>query len=256
MKHPFFAFLGSKYPLALEQQYERILCRIEELWNRPEIEDYFSDLIVDRRGGRKGFPKPVLDEILMLRDIQRSEKLRKADEKERALAELRRRGIPLGRDEFLAAVKLGDRGLVDLLVQANVNIHVVDDDGTPPLIIALRQGFTVIASILVRAGADVNQYDRLGETPLLLACGKPGKGYREVAEELIIRGAHINERDRNGYTPLMLSLAIGDEEIAAMLVERGADVNAGTLSGITPLSLARASGNPRLVELLTARGAR
>ena len=55
MKHPRFESLGDQYPHSLENRFDRILTKIDELWDRPEIEDYFSDLIIDNRGGRQGF---------------------------------------------------------------------------------------------------------------------------------------------------------------------------------------------------------
>lgn len=57
MKHSLFAFLGKDYPHALEDQYDRILINIEKLWGTSQLDDYFSDLIIDRRGNRRGFPK-------------------------------------------------------------------------------------------------------------------------------------------------------------------------------------------------------
>src|SRR5690349_25036262 len=95
MKHRRFEFLGEQYPRALEDRFDRILTKIDELWDRPEIEDYFSDLIIDKRGGRQGFPKEVLAEIMMLRDAREAETLRVAHEKEEALRKLRQRGLAL-----------------------------------------------------------------------------------------------------------------------------------------------------------------
>lgn len=256
MKHSLFAFLGKDYPHALEDRYDRILINIEKLWGTSQLDDYFSDLIIDRRGNRRGFPKDVLENIIMLRQVHLSESLRKIDERKRALAELNQRGIPVTREEFLKAVNAGDRALVDLFVQSNFNIHVTDDDGNSPLLTAIKSGFTVVANILISAGVEVNAYDKMGETPLLLTCGKKTEGYRTVAEGLINRGAYINERDRNGHTPLMLSIAGGTEDISELLIEKGADVNAGTRSGVTPLSLARASGQTRVMELLFIKGAK
>jgi tankyrase len=256
MKHSLFEFLGKDYPHALEEKYDRVLTRIEQLWGKPEIEDYFSDLIIDRRGGRRGFPKDALDEIILLRQLHRSETFRKADEREHALAELKRLGIPLTREEFLNAVNAGDQGLVDLFVQSSFNIHVLDDDGNSPLLIAIKNGYTVVATILIKAGVEVNEYDKMGETPLLLTCGKKTQGFKSIAERLITRGAYINERDRNGFTPLMLSISAGTDDISELLIEKGADVNAGTRKGITPLSLAMSSGNTPIAELLLSKGAK
>lgn len=256
MKHSLFEMLGKDYPHALEKKFDRILTEIEKLWGTPAIEDYFSDLIIDRRGNRKGFPKDVMDEIIMLRQLHRTETFKKADDKERALAELKNRGISLTNEEFLSAVAAGDRELVDLFVQGNFNIHTSDENGDSPLLIAIKKGYTVVANILIKAGAEVNKYDKMGETPLLLTCGKKTEGYKSIAESLISRGAYINERDRNGFTPLMLSILAGTDEITALLIEKRADVNAGTRSGITPMSLATSSGNGRMVELLLKNGAR
>src|SRR5689334_15651998 len=131
MKHARFEFLGEQYPHALEDRFDRILTKIDELWDRPEIDDYFSDLIIDKRGGRQGFPKEVLADILMLREVREAETLRLAHQRENALRQLQQRGMALTQEQFLGAVRSGNQSLVDLFVQAGANIHVADPDGTP-----------------------------------------------------------------------------------------------------------------------------
>jgi len=256
MKHPRFEFLGEQYPHALEQRFDRILTKIDELWDRAELQEYFSDLIIDKRGGRRGFPKEVLNEIVMLRDLREAEILRIAHQKENALRELKQRGLALTSEQFLGAVKSGDQALVDLFVQAGVNIRVTDSDGTPVLILAMKHGYSIIANLLIKAGADVNATDRMGVSPLLLACGKKTSGFRAVAQELIKRGAYINVRDPLRYTPLLLALSGGTVEVAELLIESGAELNVRTRNGDTPLSLARQRGNHSIAELLVSKGAK
>lgn len=253
MKHPFFAEMGDGYPSALEAQFDRILAKIEELWDTPAIDDYFSDLLIDKRGGRRGFPPAVLADIVRLAGYRESTILKQAERREDARLELLKRGIEPTSENFLRAVEAGEKEMLDLLIRAGVNIHVKDAHGTPALITALVKGYTIVAQMLVKAGADVNERDRRGLTPLLLACGKPVQGYRTVAEALINKGAQINVRDSLGNTPLLLALSGGTEHIAESLIERGADISVCTRNGETPLLLARQSGNAHLIELLLIR---
>lgn len=255
MKHPLFECLGDKYPSSLEERYDRILLKIEQLWDTAEINDYFNDLIIDKRGGRQGFPSDVLQDIIGLMEFRESETMRKAQDKENAIRELEQRGIGLNKEQFFHALLNGDQALIDLFVQANFNIHIVDAHGTPPLLIALKKGYTVIARILLNAGADVNASDKIGLTPILLACGKPTYGFKAIAEMLIKKGANIGVRDRLGFTPLLLALSGGTVEIAELLIERGADISARNRDGQTALSLAEKAGNAHIVELLLSKGA-
>lgn len=255
MKHPLFDLMGDDYPIHLEQQFDRILSKIESLWDTPDIHDYFSDLLIDKRGGRQGFPQEVLNEIIRLREFRELETLRQAETKEDAIDALNEMGITLNRNNYLHALHKGDREVVDLFVRANFNVQSPDEDGTPPILVALKKGYTVVAQILLKAGADVNGKDRLGLTPLLVACGKPTIGYRAIAEALVMKGAFINIRDRLGYTPLLLALSGGTVEVAELLIERGADLAARTRDGQTALSLAEKAGNTHIVELLKEKGA-
>ena len=51
-------------PGALARRFPRIANALAALWARPvEAADYLNDLLVDRRGGRQGFPLEVLDEL-------------------------------------------------------------------------------------------------------------------------------------------------------------------------------------------------
>lgn len=250
MKHPLFEDMGDDYPRHLEEQFDRILTRIEQLWDLPELDDYFSDLLIDKRGGRQGFPKEVLNDILRVRAFRESESLSAAERTEDARRELARRGLMLERADFFRALDAGDIELIDLYVRARFNIHIADERGATPMLAALKRGYTVIAGILLKAGSDVNAPDRLGLTPLLVACGKASEGYRNITEILIRKGARINVRDPLGNTPFLLAVSGGMLDIAALLLERGADPKAVNRKGENAYMLAQGHADPTLIERL------
>ena len=243
MNHPLFSAMEKDYPFYLEEHFNRILVKIVELWDTPLLHDYFSDLLIDKRGGRQGFPSEAVKELVMLREYHELETFRAAERKEDALVQLEERHIPLSDEGFLKVFREGNQEEVDLFVRANYPLPA-EDDGTPLLLTALKRGHTVVAKIVLEAGADVDARDAMGLTPLLFACGKTTKGYRTIAEGLIARGANVNIRHRFGFTPLLLALSGGMFDIAKLLVEHGADVHARSAKGETTLDLAIAGGTP------------
>jgi hypothetical protein len=58
-------------PVALLRQFPRLVNALAHAWGVPdEFERVLDDLIVDRRGGRQGFPPEVTGELLLLRDYR------------------------------------------------------------------------------------------------------------------------------------------------------------------------------------------
>jgi len=56
------------YPIALAKKFPRIANVLATFWTRPDaLTNYLTELLVDRRGGRKGFPLDVLYELHQLR---------------------------------------------------------------------------------------------------------------------------------------------------------------------------------------------
>lgn len=54
-------------PLSLAMRFPRIVNRMARFWDSPKvIDEYLDELLVDRRGKRKGFPKRVLEELCAL----------------------------------------------------------------------------------------------------------------------------------------------------------------------------------------------
>ena len=56
-------------PLGLLQSLPRIANTIAHLWqDNAALRAYLDDLLVDRRGGRRGFPPEIQNELLVLRE--------------------------------------------------------------------------------------------------------------------------------------------------------------------------------------------
>ncbi len=61
---------GLIYPQALVKKYSRIANHMVELRFSPDLlREYFRGLLEDTRGGRRGFPVDVLDDIRHLHDV-------------------------------------------------------------------------------------------------------------------------------------------------------------------------------------------
>ncbi len=62
---------AGRRPLALCMQFPRVANRIAWHWHDPvQAHAVLEDLLHDRRGGRAGFPAPVLQELRRLRDFR------------------------------------------------------------------------------------------------------------------------------------------------------------------------------------------
>jgi hypothetical protein len=60
-------------PLVLANQFPRIVNRLSRFWDSPRMmDDYFQQLLMDRRSKRKGFPKKILDELYALAEHYRA----------------------------------------------------------------------------------------------------------------------------------------------------------------------------------------
>lgn len=250
MKYPLFSALGDEYPFALEDKYERILKKINDLWHDPDIDAYFTSLLIDTRGARKGFEQDVFKDIQRLHKYHEYFRLTQAADRFAALRELEARRAAFTRERFAEAVAEGDQALVDLFIRGGMNPRATDEKGNPLLLIALRNGFSIVAHILIKAGADVDVIDSLGFTPLLLACGKTTSGYQEVAKAIIHKGANVNARDPIGWTPLFLAVSNGSMEIAYLLLVYGADAKVKTKKGESLTEIANKFGNSRLLSQL------
>lgn len=57
-------------PVALLQQFPRVANGLARAWtDKTAVRDYLDELLIDRRGGRRGFPPEVHHELLVLREL-------------------------------------------------------------------------------------------------------------------------------------------------------------------------------------------
>jgi hypothetical protein len=62
------ALPAAARPTALARHYPRIVNRVAELWSQPrQCERYLDELMLDRRGDRKGFASAVASELAALK---------------------------------------------------------------------------------------------------------------------------------------------------------------------------------------------
>jgi len=74
------------------------------------------------------------------------------------------------RNEFIKAMKFDDVNTVKSLISQGINPNLVDLNGNPMLVLAIKdRSYKVIDVLLVSKGMDVDLSNKQGETPLMMA---------------------------------------------------------------------------------------
>lgn len=150
------------------------------------------------------------------------------------------------------ASALGEPERVTELLEANpALVNHKGRQGRTPLHDAVRLGQKDVVELLIDRGADMTATDGMGWTPLYNVLDT---GHIDVASLLLARGASPNARDSKGQTPLHLAAATGDHQFASILLSKGADANINDDWGSTPIMIAELRNNKPLVEILRQHG--
>lgn len=248
----------DKYPYLLEQRYTRILNRIAELWLTPQLDHYFEELLVDRRGGRQGFAAEVMSELMALYAKHTSIVAANAKDPldpwgfEAMRKELQEMGVDCTQRRMLQAVEKGDVRILEKLIRAGMDVNHIGDGGWTPLMVAAFNGQEQAALMLIEAGATVNARDKSGYSPLHWAAMN---GYVQAASVLMRKGAIVNLQNNFGWTPLLHAAGRGHHHVVKALLENDAHPDLTDKEGWTPLHKAAVNGHVKAVEALLDAGA-
>jgi ankyrin repeat protein len=261
--HPTLAkyFEGGReqfYPQALEAKFGRVFNKIITLWGNPELDTYLDGLMVDKRGGRKGFPMDVMNDILLLSRLHMQVLAKLGAQgkggfsNEMIKRELQNEKVEYSPAGFFRVIEGGNERAFRLFMSSGMDTTMKNGSGWTPLIASAVVGNLQAAQALLGAGADVNAADPQGYTPLHWAAFK---GYPRVTELLLVKGADVNARSKFGLTPLLQAAVSGQEEIVKMLLDKGAAIDAVDDEGWTALHKAVADGHVGVIKVLLAAGA-
>lgn len=261
MNEKFLQMLGGAdkyYPHALELQYSRVFEKIIQLWDTPDIDPYFTELLMDTRDGkRQGFPQEVATEILRLslwyakRYAGRDDDLwGDSTEKDRQAVE--QMGFKLTPKGFMQASEAGDITAIKRFISSGLSLETCDERNWTPLMISSFNGREAAALLLIQNGAKIDAKDHNGYSPIHWASFN---GYEKVVGLLLHNGANPNALSNYGWTPLMQAATRGHILVAAQLIAKGANVDIISVDHWTALHKASANGHTDMVRLLISKGA-
>lgn len=250
---------AQNYPRALEKQYPRVLGQILALWDTPEIDALFSELMITKRADRQGFPADVASDIIYLSMVHARQAGKKqiddpwAHASEKIKQEIELQGVPYSPQGFIKAAESGKRDVIALFLSSGANIDTYDERLWTPLMISSFNGDEEMAALLIRSGANIHHRDGAGYAPLHWAAFN---GFSQVVKLLLSKHAEVNARSNHGWTPLLQSVTRGHLSVSCILIDHGADVNAVSNDGWAPLHKAAANGHLPEVKLLISKGAK
>lgn len=249
----------QNYPHALEKQYRRVLNRIMELWDKPEIEDYFNELLVSKRSDRQGFPPQVASDIIYLSMVHSRQRSREqvnldpwGNVLEVAKKEIERLGVEFSKKGLIRAGETGNTEAIILFLKSGMDIDTCDERQWTLLTIAAYNGNEKMVALLIDKGANIHHRDSAGYTSLHWAALN---GHEKVVRLLLENNANVNACSRHGWTALLQAATRGQLPVCQALIEYGAHVNAVSSDGWTALHKAVANGHSAVVKLLISKGA-
>jgi ankyrin repeat protein len=141
--------------------------------------------------------------------------------------------------------------IIQLLIEAGININARDDRGRSALAIATAQDNIKMVQQLIDMGADVSS----GEEMALLAAARTGNV--DVVKLLLANNADVNVKSDWKRTALMTASKKGHIEIVRLLVAAGADLDCKEdgWRDMTALHYAIKEGHTEIALFLIERGA-
>ncbi|XP_072283252.1 E3 ubiquitin-protein ligase MIB2 isoform X4 [Pyxicephalus adspersus] len=121
-----------------------------------------------------------------------------------------------GRTALQVASHLGHIEVVKVLIQANANIDLKDDEGDSALHYAAYGNQPAIIRFLLTKGANAELLNNAKCTALYIAVNK---GFTEVVQVLCIPNCAINVQDLHGDTPLHYAITADYRSIIEILTE-------------------------------------
>ncbi len=152
-----------------------------------------------------------------------------------------------GLTAFLSSVQKGHIDIFNLLVNEQ-NVEQLDTENNwTPLFHAYANGRYDVFNKLIELGANIHHVDNNGK-PILLITQK----YPSMIQILVDKGVDINAQDKLGWTALHSAIWSNKIKSVELLFKLGADVGMKTTSGDTAISLAEQnSADSGVVELIS-----
>ena len=150
------------------------------------------------------------------------------------------------------AVLSGELEMVEMVLNASVDINIVDERRRTSLFQAAAAGQSEICSLLIDKGANVNKCTQAGETPLFIASQE---GHIDVVKLLLQLSCDVNACRDDGVSPLYIAIFNKHVDVAKSLQENGSDTNKLCVDGTSCICVAARIGSLELVQTLIEHNA-
>jgi hypothetical protein len=143
--------------------------------------------------------------------------------------------------------------LIKILIEAGINVNLINDNGDTPLLILTRNGFlkeVEICELLLENGADPTILDKYNNSSIMNATYS-----KSDLLELILKyhPSQVNTMTSDKITLLMLCSKNGHYNNVKALLEAGADYTLQDINGMTALMYAVKNKKTKCVEILSLK---